>query len=148
MSLTALKMSYKAIKCPLNVHLKMSSDLPSPEFNSGSCTAFSGNVSSESYHLEQFLSLCLLSLIFLKNTDHLFCRMFLNWGLSDGLSCLNSGYAFFVGMSQSHGGCFSLHRIKSCKRLVGSITSDANFDHLAKEYLPSFSPVKLLFFSL
>lgn len=35
----------------------MSSDLPSPEFNSGSCTAFSGNVSLESYHLEQFLSL-------------------------------------------------------------------------------------------
>lgn len=52
----------------------------------------------ESYQLEQFLSLCLIGLIFLKNTDHLFCIMFLNLGLSDGLSCLNLGYAFFVGM--------------------------------------------------
>lgn len=55
----------------------------------------------ESYQLEQFLSLCLIRLIFLKNTDHLiFCIMFFNLGFSDGLSCLNSGYAFFVGMSQ------------------------------------------------
>ena len=72
---------------------------------------------SESYQLEQFLSLCLVRLIFLKNTDHLFCIMFLNLGLSDGLSCLNSGYAFFVGMSRSNVGCFSLHHMRSCKKL-------------------------------
>lgn len=93
--LTDLKMSFKAI------------DFPSPKSNSGSCTAFSGNVSLESYHKEQFLSLRLLRLIFLKNTDQLFCRTSFNLPLSDGLSCLNSGCTFFVGMSQSNIGSFA-----------------------------------------
>lgn len=53
MSLTALKMSFKA------------TDFPS----SGSRTAFRGNVSLESYHLEQFLSLKSFKIEFISKID-------------------------------------------------------------------------------
>lgn len=51
MSLISFKMSFKAI------------DFPSPESHSGSCIAF-GDISLESYHLEQFLSLSFKTDIF------------------------------------------------------------------------------------
>lgn len=112
MSLIVFKMSFKAI------------DFPGPESNSGSCIAFGGNGSLETYHLEKFFSLRLLRLIFLKNIDQLFCRLSLNLGLSDILLCLNSGSKVFIGMSQSNVGFFSLHPTTRCNRLMGSITSD------------------------
>lgn len=51
MSLIVFKISFKA------------TDFPGQESNSGSCIAFGGNGSSETYHLEKFHSLCLLRLI-------------------------------------------------------------------------------------
>lgn len=41
-----------------------------------------------------------MMLAFLKNTDHLFCWMSPNLGLSDISLWLDSGYAFWAGISQ------------------------------------------------
>lgn len=54
---------------------------------------FSCHVSLISFNLEQFLSfLTCKTVILLKITGQFFCRMSLNWSLSDGSSWLGSGY--------------------------------------------------------
>ena len=72
-----------------------------------SSVAYSCHNSSVSFCLEQLVFSCLsLALTFLVVLGQLFCRVFLNLGLSDIFSLLNSDHVYLAGISQR---CYSSH---------------------------------------
>lgn len=107
--------------------------------------AFSCHVSWVSFNQEHFLSLPLsfMTLIFLRSSDHLFCRIFLNLGLSGFYSWLDSGDALGAGIPGR--GCLSFS--SAPHQEVCHIISNVSFDRLLKVVSAKLLHWKMTIFS-
>lgn len=98
------------------------------------------------FNREEFLSLslCFMTLTFLKCTRQLFYKACPELGLSDVSSWMNSGYAPLVEYRRGEAISFLVHHIQTSSALTCPITGNVNFDHV-KCSLPGLSTAKFHF---